>query len=487
MTGENSLGASFIPVFSGYLRDKPRPEAWAFAQKVFWDLAVGLGTVAILGAIFSRQVIYIFTIFGGQKVHWDLAIYLNRIIFPAVFFIGMAAMAAAILNSFHVFGIPASTPIFFNLMVIGFSFGVLYQPILRWAPLAYQTPAVALGIGILVGGAVQLAIQIPALVRLGMPMGISLSLSDPGVQKVGRLLGPSFFGMSVYQINMVVDTIFATSPRMPTGSVTSLYIADRVMQLVLGSYAIAMSTALLPTMSLQAAAGQFAEMKQTFGFSLRIVSFIAIPAAVGLVLLRQPIIQVLFQHGRFGSDSTALTARALFFYSLGLPAFAAIKLITPMFYSTQDTMTPARVGAWALAMNIGLNSIFLLFFFRHLSNGSPALASAITAYFNFGLLFILFRKQYGRLGARQLIASLGKMTACAIAMAGVAYAGLRLWRTAAIQHLLAQAGALALMILVSVAAYMALAWVLRCEELPELLLLFRRAERAAVPALGTEI
>jgi putative peptidoglycan lipid II flippase len=373
------------------------------------------------------------------------------------------------------------------LLVIVFSFGVLYRPILRWAPPAYQTPAVALGLGILVGGAVQLAIQIPALVRLGMPMGISLSLSDPGVRKVGGMLGPSLFGMSVYQINILVDTIFATSPRMPAGSVTSLYIADRVMQLVLGSYAIAMSTALLPTMSLQAASGQFAEMKQTFGFSLRIVSFIAIPAAVGLVLLRQPIIQVLFQHGRFGSESTALTARALFFYSLGLPAFAAIKLITPMYYSTHNTMTPARVGAWALAMNIALNSVFLLFFFTQLSNGSPALASAITAYFNFGLLFILFRKQYGRLGTRQLVPSLGKMTACAVAMAAVAYEGLQLWRTAAIQHLLAQAGALALVILISVAAYMALAWLLKCEELPELLLLFRRADRAAVPALGTEI
>jgi putative peptidoglycan lipid II flippase len=487
MTGENSLGASFIPVFSGYLRDKPRPEAWAFAQKVFWDLAAVLALIAVLGAVFSRQLIFIFTIFGGEKVHWDLAISLNRIIFPAVFFIGLAALAAAILNSFHVFGLPASTSIFFNLIIIAFSFGIFYRPILRWAPEAYRTPAFALALGILVGGAVQLAIQIPALVRLGMPMGISLSVSDPGVRKVGRMLGPSFFGMSVYQINMMVDTIFATSPRMPSGSVTSLYIADRVMQLVLGSYAIALSTALLPTMSLQAAAGQFAEMKHTFGFSLRIVSFIAIPAAVGLVLLRQPIIQVLFQHGRFGADSTALTAHALLFYSLGLPAFAAIKMITPMYYSAQDTMTPARVGAWALAMNIGLNSIFLLFFYRRLSNGSPALASAITAYFNFGLLFLLFRKRYGRLGARGITVSLGKITSCAAAMAAVSYAGLRFWRTATIHHVLAQAGTLALMIFASVAAYMALAWLLKCEELSELFQLLRRPERDAVATMGTEV
>jgi putative peptidoglycan lipid II flippase len=358
---------------------------------------------------------------------------------------------------------------------------------MRWAPEVYRTPAVALAIGILVGAAVQLAIQIPALVRLGMPMGVSLSLSDPGVRKVGLLLGPGFFGMSVYQINMLVDTVFATSHRMPSGSVTSLYIADRVMQLVLGSYAIAMSTELLPTMSQQAAAGQYAEMKSTFAFSLRIVSFIAIPAAVGLVLLREPIIQVLFQHGQFGTDSTALTAHALFFYSMGLPAFAAIKLITPMYYSTQDTMTPARVGAWALGMNIALNSIFLLFFVRQLSNGTPALASAITAYFNFGLLLVLFRKRHGMLGARGLGTSLGRISACAVAMAAVAYAGLVFWRTAAIQHLLAQDGALAAMILVSVAAYMALAWLLKCEELSELVQLFRRAQPGAIAAMEGEV
>ncbi len=487
MTGENSLGASFIPVFSGYLRDKPRADAWDFAQKMFWDMAVVLAVIAVFGAVFSRQVIYVFTIFGGENIHWDLAIYLNRIIFPAVFFIGLAALAAAILNSFHIFGLPASIPIFFNLIVIGFSFGILYRPILRWAPEAYRTPAVALAFGILIGSAVQLAIQIPALVRLGMPMGVSVSLSDPGVRKVGLLLGPSFFGMSVYQVNLLVDTIFATSHRMPSGSVTSLYIADRVMQLVLGSYAIAMSTALLPTLSQQAAAGQYAEMKSTFGFSLRVVSFIAIPAAVGLVLLRQPIIQVLFQHGRFGTASTALTAHALLFYSMGLPAFAAIKLITPMYYSMQDTMTPARVGAWALGMNIALNSIFLLFFVGRLSNGTPALASAITAYFNFGLLLLLFRKRHGVLGVRGLALSFGRITACAAAMAAVAYAGLFFWRAASIQHVLVQACVLAAMIVASVAAYMALAWLLKCEELSELVLLFRRAQPGAVPVMGAEV
>jgi putative peptidoglycan lipid II flippase len=485
MAGEGSLGASFIPVFTGYLSGNRRRDSWDFAQKVFWDMAILLGVVAVLGVIFSKQTIGIYTILGGRNVAWDLAVYLNRIIFPAVFFIGLAALASAILHSFRVFGLPAATPIFFNLALLVCSCGAVYRPILRWAPAGFRTPAVALAVGILIGGAAQLAIQIPALLRRGMNFGPSFSISDPGVRQVARLMGPSFFGMGVYQINLFVDTIFATSSRMPSGSITSLYVADRVMQLVLGSYAIAMSTALLPTMSHQHAAGKWDEMKHTFGFSLRIVSFITIPAAVGLILLRRPIIQVLFQHGQFGAESASLTAHALFFYSLGLPAFAAIKLITPMYYSTQDTMTPARVGACSLGLNIGLNTVFLLFFFRTLSNGSPALASSLTAYFNFGALFFLFRRRYGRLGARGLIASLARIGACAAAMAVVSLAALQLSHFAGAPHFLVQVGMLAAMILASTAAYFGLAWILRCEELSEFFLLLRRGEAQTSSLAGT--
>ncbi|MGA8869936.1 MAG: murein biosynthesis integral membrane protein MurJ [Candidatus Acidiferrales bacterium] len=485
MTSEGSLGASLIPVFTGYLRNRSPRESWAFAQKVFWDMAVLLAAIAILGVVFSRQVIYVFTILGAHQN--NLAIFLNRIIFPAVFFIGLAAVAAALLNSFHVFGLPAATPIFFNLVFILFSFGFIYRPLMRWVPVAYRTPAVALAAGILVGGAVALAMQIPALVRRGMSLVPEFSISDPGVRKVGRLMGPAFFGMGVYQINLFVDTIFALSPRMPTGSVTSLYVADRLMQLVLGSYAIAMSTAILPAMSHQIAAGKWDEMKHTFGFSLRIVSFITIPAAVGLILLRRPIVQVLFQHGRFVAESTSLTAHALFFYSLGLPAYAAIKLITPMYYSTQDTWTPARVGAWALGSNILLNTIFLLFFYRSLSNGSPALASSLTAYFNFGALFLLFRKRYGRLGASGLAASLVKIGVCAVAMAFISYYGLRAAHFSSAGHLMTQVALLAGVILVSTAVYFGLAWLLRCEELREFWQLLRRTEPSTAPFAAGEV
>jgi putative peptidoglycan lipid II flippase len=481
MTAEGSLAASFVPIFSGYLRKRPLSEGWTFARLVFWDMAMVLAVFSILGAVFSRQIVYLFTVLNRGAFQWDLAVNLNRIIFPSIFFIGLAAVAAAILNSFHVFAIPTATAIFFNLTFIAFSFAAVYRPVLGLFPLHLRIPAIALAVGVLVGSIVQLAMQIPALVRRGMKFSWGVSVEDPGVRKFGRLMLPSFFGMGVYQVNLFIDTIFATSSRMPSGSIASLYVADRVMQLVLGSYAVAMSTAILPTMSHQLAAGRLDEMKHTFGFALRIVSFITIPAALGLILLRTPIIQVLFQHGKFVAESTSLTANALLYYSLGLPAFAAIKLITPMYYSAQDTMTPARIGAYALGANIALNAAFLLFAFRYLSNGSPALASSLAAYFNFLLLFVFFRKRYGALGARGLAGSLAKMGVCAIAMAAVAYAGLKLANFTAASPIGLQIGLLTGMIGSSVAVYFGLAWLLRCEELSEFLLLLQRPAPEETP------
>jgi putative peptidoglycan lipid II flippase len=474
MTGGGALSASFIPVFTRRLREGSREEALTLARRMLWTIVLVMAVVAILGAVFSRQVVYVFTLFGATRTRWDMAVYLNRIIFPCVFFIAIAALMGAVLNSFQVFGIPASTAAAFNVTVILFSFGFLYRPIMRWAPVEFRSPAVALAVGVLVGTVVQFLMQAPAVAKRGMKFAPAVSLKDPAVRQVGRLMTPAFFGMGVYQINFFVDTVFATASRMPAGSVTSLYIADRVMELVLGSYAIAMSTALLPTMSRQAAEGQVGEMKRTFAFSLRIVSFITIPASVGLILLRRPIVQVLFQHGRFVAESTALTAHALLFYSIGLPAYAAIKLITPMYYSTQDTATPARLGAYALGMNIALNTCFLFLLFRYLSNATPALASSLAAYFDFILLFVIFRKRYGRLGGRAVFVSMMKMAWCAAAMAGVCAVGLRFGSFDIARSLLLRAGLLGGTILVAGGVYFLLAWILRCEELPEFLLLLRR-------------
>jgi putative peptidoglycan lipid II flippase len=486
MVGEGSLAASFIPIFTRSLREEKAPVAWAFAQHMFWLVAAGLAVICALAVIFSRQLIFLFTILSKGAGQWDLAVSLNRIIFPSVLFLGLAALAMAILNSLDVFALPASGSVFFNLSVIALSFGFLYRPMLERLPENYRSPAFALAAGILIGSILQFAIQVPALHRRGMPFAPAFSLSDLRVHKAGRLLGPSFFASGVYQINFFIDMVFATSVRMPSGSVTSLYLADRVMELVLGSYAVAMSTALLPAMSQQVAAGEIEEMKRTFSFAIRIVSFITIPAAAGLVLLRRPIVQVLFQHGHFDLASALLTARALLFYSVGLPAFAAMKLITPMYFSTQDTLTPARVGAWSLAVNVALNAIFLAGFVHALSNGGPALASSIAAYFSFAGLLVIFQRRYGQLGVRQLIAPFAKILICTAVMSGLFLVASRFWAFAPDAHFVLQLSWLVAMIFLATGLYFGFAWLVGCGELAEMFSALGRVRPDSAPVADAD-
>src|SRR4029077_2452795 len=180
----------------------------------------------------------------------------------------------------------------------------------------FKDPAVSLAVGVLVGGVLQFLIQVPLLVRKGMNFNFGISFSHPGIRNVARLMIPRLFGIGIGQINLLIDTRFATASKMPEGSLAALYLADRVMELVLGGYAIAVATAILPMMSHQAAANDFIGLKKTLTFAVRIVAFITVPAALGLMILREPIIRVLFQHGQFVAASTRLTARALLYYAV---------------------------------------------------------------------------------------------------------------------------------------------------------------------------
>jgi putative peptidoglycan lipid II flippase len=477
LVAEGAMTAAFIPVFTGYLAEKPREEVWDFANRLFWTMAVLLAAVAALGMIFSPTVVRLFTALDpAGTMQWDRAIELNRVIFPYIFFIGLAALGIAVLNSFHVFGLPAATPILLNISIIVFSVAAVWH--------YFPDPAVALAVGVLVGGALQFLVLVPALVRHGMHFRWSISFRDPGVRSVGRLMVPVFLGGAVYQINIFIDTIFATSAKMPEGSLSSLYVADRVMELVLGGYAIAVATAILPMMAHQAAAHDFESMKRTFAFSLRIVSFITIPAAVGLIVLREPIISVLFEHGEFSATSTTLTARALLYYAIGLPAFAAVKLIVPAFYSSQDTRTPVRVAIYALALNILLNLLFIKTFFQTFYNGGPAFATSLTAYFNFFMLFIIFRQRFGRLGTLEILQSLFKVTVCSALMGGLCFLMLRYSGFAHTESFWPRLGLFTLMIVLATVFYVGLAWVLRCTEVEEVYGIATRSDVAPIGRAG---
>ncbi len=265
---------------------------------------------------------------------------------------------------------------------------------------------------------------------------------------------------------------------MPEGSLAALYLADRVMELVLGGYAIAVATAILPMMSHQAAAKDSSGLKQTLAFSVRIVAFITVPAMLGLMILREPIIRVLFQHGQFLAQSTKLTARALLYYAIALPGLASVKLIVPAFYSTRDTKTPVIIAAISLAINLALNILFLnTWMFKRVQNGGPALATALACYFDFFALFLIFRLRYGRLGLREILTSFGKISLCSAIMGMACWIGGHYTAFTITSRFIVQLLVFIGLLGGATALYLALAWVFRCREMEEIYGIATRRDR----------
>jgi putative peptidoglycan lipid II flippase len=456
LVAEGSMTASFIPVFSGFMQEKSKEEVWAFANRLFWTLALVAAIITVLGMVFSPAVVQLFS---GPNVARDQAVDLNRIIFPYLFFVALAALAMGILNCFHVFGLPAATPVMLNIATILFSVGIVWR--------YFKDPATSLAVGVLVGGVLQFLIQVPALVQRGMKFDFGISFSHPAIRDVARLMLPRLFGIGIGQINLLIDTKFATAARMPPGSLAALYVADRVMELVLGGYAIAVATAILPMMSHQAAAKDYESLKKTLSFSVRIVAFITIPAALGLMVLREPIIRVLFQHGHFDVESTKLTARALLYYAIGLPALATVKLVVPAFYSTRDTKTPVIVASISLIINIVLNILFLQVFFNRVQNGGPALATALATFFDFFALLAIFRLRYGSMGTMQILRSFAKISLCSGLMAIVCGVANRYTAFTVHSRFLVQLLVFSGLIIGATVLYLALAWIFRCHEIEE--------------------
>ena len=469
LVAEGAMTASFIPVFANYMREKGEKEVWDFANKLFWTLALVVAVITVLGMVFSPYVIQLFTSDIGSAGGLDLAVGLNRIIFPYLFFVALAALAMGILNCFHVFGLPAATPIFWNVASIVFSMAVVWK--------YFKSPAMSLAAGVLVGGVLQFLIQVPQLVQKGMKFNFGVSFSHPGIQNVARLMIPRLFGIGVAQINLLVDTRFATASIMPKGSLTALYYSDRVMELVLGGYAISVATAILPMMSHQAAANDYGGLKKTLVFAIRLVAFITVPAMLGLMILREPIIRVLFQHGAFVAESTRLTARALLYYAIALPGLATVKLIVPAFYSTKDTKTPVIVAAISMVLNILLNIVFLEFFFKRVQNGGPALATALACYFDFFALFIIFRVRYGPLGTMEILRSFGKISLCASIMGVACWLGVHYTEFVMHSRFLIQLLIFISMILGATGLYLGLAWLFRCHEIEEIYGIATRRKR----------
>jgi putative peptidoglycan lipid II flippase len=272
---------------------------------------------------------------------------------------------------------------------------------------------VSLAVGVLIGGVAQLALQMPALYRKGLRLKGKIRLLHPAAKRIGRLLLPRALGACVYQINIFVDTILASLAFIVgEGAVPALYYSNRIIQFPLAIFGIAMATAALPTMSHQVASRDFVRLRQTVSFSLRSVFLITVPAAVGLMVLGKPIIQVLFERGEFDAYSTSITSYALFFYAGGLFAYGGIKILVSCFYSLQDTLTPVKVASFSLLVNIMLNLILMW----PLKIGGLALATAIAASVNFLILFLILRKKIGSLEEKRIVSSFLRILCAAIVM-----------------------------------------------------------------------
>jgi len=452
LVAEGAVSAAFIPVFARYLAGNRKQDAWEFANTMLTLITSVLTGFTILGIIFSPVFVRLFASgFGATPGKLELTAALSRIMFPYIFLISMAAIAMGILNSFQQFAAPAFAPVVLNLTMIVFSFlGGLFGDVTR-----------TLAVGVVVGGVLQLAIQIPPLLRTGWKIRFKIDFSQPGVRHVAKLMVPIVFGVGIVQINVLVDTQFASY--LQEGSVTALYIADRVMELVLGVYAVAVSTVILPLLSRQAALRQLDEMKRTLNFASRMILFITLPATVGLVILRREIIEVLFQHGDFDAASTALTAWALPFFAVGLCAFSMVKIIVPAFYALHDTRTPVKIAFFAMLINVCLNFIFL----APLQNGGPALATSLSAFFNSLSLLTIFYKRYGSFGVSAIVQSVMKFGIASIALGAVAYIVIH-WPGFYAGRVVQKAAALGLTIVASVVTYFATASLLDVPELAEL-------------------
>ena len=409
LLGEGSLAASFIPVLSEYLHTKSKEETQELINVVFTVLTVILLALTVLGIVFSPQLVHIIAYgFTSDPEKLQLTIDLTRLMFPFLLFISLAALALGILNAMHSFFIPAVAPASLSVAEIGFLLAV--------APLLSPANQIkGLALSVIIGGALQFIAQWPEIRKLGWKLQWKLKFDHPGVKKITVLMMPAMLGLSVDQINAFVNTIIASF--LAQGSITALYYSNRVMQMPLAIFGLAMASVALPVMSKAVAEKNTGALKDTLNFSLRLIIFILVPATVGLAVLGLPIIQVLFERGNFDHQATLMTNSALFYYSLGLPAYAAVRVVASVFYSYQETKTPVKVAAAAMIINV-LLSIALM---KPMGVGGLALATALSSWFNVIVLGVILRKRIGILGIGKIIATSTKTLAASAGMGAVCY------------------------------------------------------------------
>ena len=383
---EGAFSQAFVPVLTEYRAQRDKAAVRLLIANTTGVLGAILLLLTILAILGSDYLIMLFAPgFMDDPIKFSLASDMLQITFPYLLFISLTALAGGILNSYDKFAVPAITPVWLNLILIGAAFGFTSQ---------FDPPIVALAWGVLIAGMVQLLFQIPFLLQMGLLSRPRWGWHDSGVRRILKLMLPAIFGSSVAQINLLLDTIIASF--LISGSVSWLYYSDRLVEFPLGIFGIAMATVILPSLSKKHAEADPESFSKTLDWALRWVLLIGMPASVGLILLAGPMLTTLFNYGEFQSSDVAMATLSLMAYGVGLLGFMLVKVLAPGFYARQDTKTPVRYGIYSMVANMGMNILFVVPLAMNGIAGAHAglaLATSLAAFINAGLLFRYLYKE----------------------------------------------------------------------------------------------
>jgi putative peptidoglycan lipid II flippase len=469
---EGALSTAFVTVFSRTAAVEDETAAWRLANKVATLAAMTLSAITVLGVLTAPWLVAALAP-GFDPTKAALTVTLTRIMYPFILLVSLAALVMGMLNARNVFGIPALASSFFNLgsIVAGVIFGYWIDP--HFGPRAI----LGLALGTLVGGALQLGVQLPALRSTGYRFRADLRWRDPGVRAILHLMGPSVIAASTTQVNVLVNSVFAS--QLGDGPTFWLSVAFRLMQLPLGVFGVALGTVALPLLARMAASGNRQAFRSELARGMRLAFLMTIPASVGLIVLAEPIISVLYQHGRFGAHEAAESAGALRYYALGLCGYAALKVLVNAFYALDRRLTPMLVSFVAVALNLLLNWIFTV----RLGWGHRGLAfsTACVASSNFLILYFLMRAELGRLESRAMLTLLLKVALASVVLYAIAWAGEH-WLLAdwASERFWPKCAALLLVIATAAAAFFLSASALGIPEVHDIMAAVRRRLRRAV-------
>lgn len=402
-----ALSSGFMPVFNSYVAKEDEDGAWKAANTFITVAIIFIIIFNILGITFARYLVPIVASGLAQnKEALILTTKLTRIMFSAVTFTVLAGLTRGVLNSYKIFTSPSIGPVLYN---IGMILGALL--------LGKKLGIYGMAIGVIVGAVMNFAVQVPDFKRVGKRFKFELELQNEGYKKMLRLMGPAIIGLSISQVNLVVNQNIASV--LDEGSITALRYANRIMLLPLGIFAMGIATTIFPVLNTQIAKKEYSSFKDTLSLGLRTVMFITIPSTVGMIVLNQPIVRLLFRTGKFTESDVKVTAFALAFYSLAVVGQSAVQIITRGFYAIQDTKTPVKIGALTVIINIILNLIFVRS--SKLAIGGIALSYSVTSIINMLLLYKKLSKKLNGLRVSEDIKASIKSTIASFVMGGAAF------------------------------------------------------------------